>query len=525
MTLPSRTSEPERGSTAPHNAIVVLLDTLNRHMIGAYGGNEFDTPNLDRFAARSVRFDRHYAASLPCLPARHDILCGAWDFFWKPWGSIELWEDAITVPLRKAGVVTKLVTDHPHLFETGGENYHVDFTAWDYQRGHESDPWRTRPDPSWTGAPSFGRGWTPYDSSRGWFDDEEQFPGPKTMAAAVRWLDDEAPTDERFLLFVDEFDPHEPFDSPEPYASLYDPDWEGPHLIWPPYTQGAVADGTLTPAEGRQVRAQYGAKLTMIDAWFGRLLDALDRNDRWRDTAVIVCTDHGHYLGEKDIWGKPGVPIYQPLGHIPLMIAWPGRAAGAVDALTTTVDLHATLADLFAVASRQRTYGRSLIPLLTGAASSVREWTLAGVWGREVHLIDDNARSGTGNGAGPVKYVRAPVGANDPLSMWSNRWSTMPVTQAPDLRLPDPDERARLDHMPGSTIPVIRQPFVDGDLLPFWAYGARPGQHHLFDLDADPDEQGDLVGTATEKVLADRLREALIEVDAPSDQLTRLGLT
>ena len=101
------------------------------------------------------------------MPARHDLLVGALDFLWKPWGSIELWEEPITASLRRAGVVTMLVTDHPHLFETGGENYHIDFTAWDYQRGHESDPWRTRPDPSWIGAPSFGRGHTPYDNSRG----------------------------------------------------------------------------------------------------------------------------------------------------------------------------------------------------------------------------------------------------------------------------------------------------------------------------------------------------------------------
>ena len=147
-------------SPAPQRAIVVLLDSLNRHMLGCYGGGEFDTPNLDRFARRAVRFTKHYSGSLPCMPARHDILCGALDFLWKPWGSIELWEEPLTVPLRRAGVTTMLISDHPHLFEMGGENYHCDFTAWDYQRGHESDPWRTRPDPSWVGTPSFGRGWT-----------------------------------------------------------------------------------------------------------------------------------------------------------------------------------------------------------------------------------------------------------------------------------------------------------------------------------------------------------------------------
>jgi hypothetical protein len=406
-----------------------------------------------------------------------------------------------------------LVTDHPHLFETGGENYHCDFAAWDYQRGHESDLWKTRPDPSWIGAPSFGRGHMPYDNSRGWFRGEDDFPGPRTLSTAARWLEDDAPHHERFLLFVDEFDPHEPFDTPEPYASMYDPTWEGPHLIWPPYASAAVARGVLSAREARQVRASYGAKLTMIDAWLGRVLDVLDRTSRWSDTAVIVCTDHGHFLGEKDIWGKPAVPVYEPLGHIPLFVAWPGAAAGSTDALTTGVDLFATLADLFGITTiEHRTHGRSLIPLLTGEVRSVREHALSGVWGREVQVIGDG-----------MKYMRAPDGDNAPLSMWSNRWSTMPIHRHPDLRLPPPDGRAILDHMPGTDIPVIRQPFELGDRLPYWAL-ARFDGNHLFDLDDDPGEDRDLVGGAAEAVATDRLVAALEEIDAPKDQFLRLGL-
>ncbi len=497
------------------NVVVVLLDSLNRHHLGCYGGTEFDTPNLDRFARRSVRFTQHYSGALPCMPARHDLLVGALDFLWRPWGSIELWEEAITVALRRAGVVTKLVTDHPHLFETGGENYHVDFTAWDYERGHEGDLWRTRPDPSWIGAPAFGRGHTPYDISRGWFRAEDDFPGPRVMREATRWLTEEAPAHERFLMFVDEFDPHEPFDTPEPYASMYDASWrEAQHLIWPPYTVGAIRKGVISEREAHQVRAQYGGKLTMIDAWFGRLLDALALDD----TAVIVCTDHGHFLGEKDIFGKPGCPIYEPLGHTPLLIAWPGIAGGTTcDALTTNVDLHATLCDVFGVVPDHRTHGRSLLPLLRGEATSVRDGALSGVWGREVHLIADHAQ-------GMSKYVRAPEGANEPLSMWSNRWSTMPVHSHPDLRLPRPDDRAVLDRMPGSTVPVIRQPFTAADHLPFWAYTDFVGTL-AFDLGEDANEERNLAGDALGRELADMLHAALREVEAPADQFVRLGYT
>lgn len=497
-------------ATGPRNCVVVLLDSLNRHHVGAYGGTEFDTPNLDRLARRSVRFDGHVAGSLPCIPARHDLLVGALDFPWRPWGSIELWESSIVASLRRAGVTSVLVSDHPHLFETGGENYHTDFSAWDYVRGHESDPWRTRPDPSFLGAPLADTGrWHPYDDSRTWFRGEDDFPGPRTMAAAAEWLRRDAPHHDRFFLLVDEFDPHEPFDTPEPYASMYDPGWSGPRPVWPPYTKqpGAVDDATA-----RALRAGYGGKLTMIDAWLGRVLDALDETGRWDDTVVVLCTDHGHYLGERDLWGKPPVPVYREMGHLPLLVAWPGAAPRPVDALTTTVDLHATLRDLFGVEVGHRTHGRSLAPLVRGETRSVREHALAGVWGREVHLI-----------TGDRKYVRAPAGPNAPLSMWSNRWSTMPVPDVPDLRLPLPDDRAVLDRVPGSTVPVIRQPFREGDLLPYWAWGGFSG-NALYDLGDDPGETRNLAGRRAEKEAADQLREALRAIEAPDDQLDRLGL-
>jgi arylsulfatase A-like enzyme len=506
-------------SNGPRNVVVVLLDSLNRHMLGAYGGTEFETPNLDRFGAGAVRFTRHYTGSLPCMPARHDILCGALDFLWKAWGSVEIWEDAITYGLRAAGVTTQLISDHPHLFETGGENYHCDFTAWDYQRGHEGDAWKTRADPSWAGAPGFGRHWMPYDNSRGWFRSEADFPGPKTMAAAARWITENASQPEyrkdgRFFLFVDEFDPHEPFDTPEPWASKYDPDWEGPHLIWPPYVVGAQQRGVLTERQARQVRCQYGAKLSMIDAWFGKLLEAIDASGSAADTMVVVCTDHGHYLGEKDIWGKPGAPIYQPMGHIPLMIRCPGAEPGVCNALTTAVDLFATLADVFGVTLRQRTHGRSLMPLLRGETDKIRDWLVTGVWGREVVLVTDRH-----------KYVRGPAGANAPLSMLSNRWSTMPTHGAldPHLALPFPDARAFLDRMPGSDIPVIHQTWAAGDQVPYWAL-FRPTGNYVFDLEADPAEETNLAGSSLEAELAERLRAALTELEAPKTQFERLGL-
>ena len=502
----------------PKKAVVVLLDSLNRHMLGCYGGAEFETPNLDRFAARSVKFNNHYTGSLPCMPARHDILVGALDFLWRPWGSIELWERPITHELRRKKIPTHLFSDHPHLFETGGENYHTDFFAWDYTRGHEGDPWKTRSDPSWIGTPTLpakqrGGEELAYDISRTYFRDELDFPGPRTMQSSADWLREHGSHHESFMIFVDEFDPHEPFDTPAPWANKYDPDWKDELLIWPPYAVGGVENGVITEREGQHVRANYGSKLSMIDHWFGRILDEMDRQDLWADTLFILCTDHGHYLGEKDIWGKPRVPQYEVLGHIPLMIAAPGIKPAEISALTTNVDINATLADLFDVETRYLTHGKSLLPLIHQEQNSVREYAIGGVFGQWVQIQD-----------GENKYIRAPVDNGFPLSMWSNRWSTMPVTQLPSLRLPDPDQRAFLDYMPNSKIPVIRQPFEQGDLLPFWAMNPAIDDHHLYRIVDDPSEQENRVGEDLEKRMIELLRTALQEVDAPKEQFARLGI-
>ncbi len=508
---------PGSPTATPSNVIVILLDSLNRHLIGPYGSHEFATPNLDRFAARAMTFTNHHSGSLPCMPARHDLLCGAQDFLWRPWGSIEVWEDAITYELRRHGVVTQLVTDHPHLFESGGENYHTDFSAWDYVRGHEDDPWKTRLDPSWFGTPalpaaaaSIHRG---YDTSRTYFRSEQEFPGPRTMRAAADWLSDNAGDHERFFLLVDEFDPHEPFDTPEPWASMYDDTWEGPRVIWPPYTP---AGGRNVPDErtGRHLRANYGAKLSMIDHWFGRVLDVVDQTNLWETTAVFVLTDHGHYLGDRGgIWGKPGVPIFSEMGHIPLLVAWPGVAPSRNDALSTTVDVHATLSEIFNVTVTQRTHGHSLVGEITGTRPTTREHVLTGVWGREVVYVDAHWR-----------YARTPVTANRPLSMFSNRWSTMPVHAYPELRLPRPDSRAYLDTMPGSSVPVIRQPFTGDDAVPFWAMtGAFLGDQ-LFNRVEDPAEVDNRASELDASGVVEALRDALQRLDAPAEQLERLGV-
>ena len=129
------------------NVICILMDSMNRHFLPAYGNDWVQTPNLDRIQKRAVTFDRFFTGSMPCMPARRDLWSGNQEFLWRPWGSLEPWDATLPQALKDKGVFTGLVSDHYHLWERGGENYHVDFETWEFIRGHETDPWVGGPTP------------------------------------------------------------------------------------------------------------------------------------------------------------------------------------------------------------------------------------------------------------------------------------------------------------------------------------------------------------------------------------------
>ncbi len=104
--------------------ILVLMDTLNRRMLDIYNPDTVvKTPNLARLAEKSVVFEQHWSGSLPCMPARKDLLTGRMDFLERGWGGLEPFNETFPEILSKHGIYTHIVTDHYHYFATGGENY------------------------------------------------------------------------------------------------------------------------------------------------------------------------------------------------------------------------------------------------------------------------------------------------------------------------------------------------------------------------------------------------------------------
>lgn len=489
------------------NVICILMDSLNRHFLPAYGADWVLTPNLERLRQQAVTFDRYFIGSMPCMPARRDLWTGIQEFLWRPWGSLEPWDEPLPRTLKRAGVFTGLVSDHYHLWEEGGENYHVDFESWEFIRGHENDPWAGGPTP----AAETGKGHaTPrYRRNRQRFCREEDWLAPRTFREAARWLEENARTHERFFLMVDEFDPHEPFDCPEEHWRRYDPDWRGPKdFYWPVYGRNEY-----TEAEVRHLRARYAGKVTLADRYLGQLLDRMDDYGLWENTALFLMTDHGHFLGEHGWWGKPGCPQYRAISHLPFFAYLPGAKGNRrTTALATHVDLHATILDCLGCRPPRPIDGISLLPVLRGEVEQVRQAVLFGWWGRRVNWTD-----------GHRLYLRAPVRPdNQPLCFYTNRWST-----APWWEIPKPDERTHFGRfMPRVEMPVGRQPLNAAEMqrihnirLDDLAQGSL-----LFDLDADPAEERNLVGSSLEKEIAEQLKAQLEIQGAPAEQFERLGL-
>ena len=127
----------------------------------------------------------------------------------------------------------------------------------------------------------------------------------------------------------------------------------------------------------------------MVDRWFGALTAALDELDLWNDTVVIVTTDHGHDLGERGTFGKQ-FPHYDSHANIPLLIWHPAYPAHErpIGALTSTVDLFATILEIADATPPQRTQSYSLVPLLQGASSPQREAVVYGTFGQGVCCTD-----------------------------------------------------------------------------------------------------------------------------------------
>lgn len=373
--------------------VFVLFDSLNRAALGCYGSKEVATPNFDRFSKRALTFDRHYVGSLPCMPARRDIHTGRLNFMHRSWGPLEPFDNSMPQMLAEAGVYTHLISDHFHYFEDGGATYHSRYKTWEFVRGQEYDPWIAMVQPP---LERFKKEFSDkhynvptepkrlqHQVNREILREEHEFPGPQCFERAFAFLDMNRDAD-NWMLHLECFDPHEPFHAPEKYKAAYRTSYAGGILDWPKY-----APVRESPEEIAEIRANYAALVSMCDAYFGKLLDYFDAHHLWKDTCLVLTTDHGFLLSEHDWWGKNLTPYYEEISHIPMIMHHPdfaGRAGERVSSLTQTVDLMPTLLDIHGVAIPAEVTGSSIMWIARGEAS--HDALLFGMFGGPVAITD-----------------------------------------------------------------------------------------------------------------------------------------
>jgi len=357
------------------NFVVIMNDTLRPDYLSAYGNKGVHTPHAAEFAKTAAVFDQAYVGSFPTIPNRTDIFTGRFGEPFHPW--LPLSYDEVTLPdiLRENGFVTQLICDTPHLIN-GGHNFDWPFNAWEFIRGQEIDRYGMDSDPIAlpfkdtlkSPAQQINRSIAQYlrnVRSQRTVEDTATF---RTCESAVRWLERNT-GHEKFFLWIDAFDPHEPNWPPQEYIDMYDPGYDGDVYLM------HVPDPTkLTDAEVNNIIARYKASVTFCDECFGRIVRTIDRLGLAGDTCVVWMSDHGTYLNEHGhILTK--TCEYDEVTRTVLMIRTPnGEIAGQrLDELVQPADLAPTVVDLAGITSPGRMQGKSFAPLLRGQECHVRE--------------------------------------------------------------------------------------------------------------------------------------------------------
>lgn len=383
------------------NVLYVVSDDLNTRL-GCYGDPLVRTPNLDRLAAKGVRFDRAYCQYPLCNPSRASFLTGLRPDHTGVYENATQFRqnipDVVTLPqaFHNAGYFAARVGKLYHYGVPGqiGTSGLDDPASWEKvvnPRGRD----KTDEDKVFSLLPGkFGGtlSWLAADGT-----DEEQTDGIGA-AEAIKLL--EQNRERPFFLAVGFYRPHTPYVSPKRWFDMYPRD----RIRLPEVAEGeraagpAPAFGSSHPEQDRMTDEQrkeaiqaYIAATSFMDAQLGKLLDALDRLQLAQRTIVVFQSDHGYHLGEHGLWQK--MSLFENSARVPLVIYDPRQPRGKTCTRTVElVDLYPTLTDLCGVKAPEKLDGKSLKPLLYDqsaawdrpAYTQVRRAPVRGGMGRSV---------------------------------------------------------------------------------------------------------------------------------------------
>lgn len=345
---------------------------------------------------------------------------------------------------------------------------------------------------------------------------EEDISIAQNFKHGLEFIDENFRSDNWFLQ-LEEFDPHEPYYVPDRFLSLYEKEYHGRPFDWPQYFR--VGHSGETEEEIQHVINKYRAVVSMCDYYLGQVLDRMDQYDLWKDTMLIVNTDHGFLLTEHNWWGKVREPIYDELAHTPFFL-WDPRSGVRNEhrgALCQTIDIAPTLLDFFNVPIPQDMQGKALRDTVA-SDQPVREYALFGMHGFHVNVTD-----------GRYVYMRTPVREHlDDLYDYMQTPTSYPNSVTLDkLRQ---GQMCWDFHFTKGT-PLLRLPghcmgMIPNDPEALYAPDGLYGEGNLlFDLEQDPKQLQPLHDEAVESRMIEAMKQLMEENEAPAEQYVRLGLS
>ena len=380
------------------NVVLIVIDSLRADHVGCYGNNWIQTPNLDALAKEGVLFERCFPESLPTIPARRAMLTGNRVFPFRGWGTkpgdqvaTPGWEplgdtDIILSEIFfEEGYRTAFITDTYHLFKPS-MNFHRGFREWRWIRGQEGDAYDSCPPskdliepyikPNMKEGSYVHNQITQYLANTADRKTEADYFSPMVFSEGVRWIEKNHDAD-KFFLYLDCFDPHEPWDPPKKYREMYDPNYKGKEIICP---QHGNPLNYMTQEELKHTRALYAAEVTMVDKWLGKFIDRVREFGLLDKTAVIVISDHGHPIGEHGIIRKHGAAMFPTLMDCPFIIRHPqGIGAGKrIKEFVYHHDLFPTILGLADIDSPMKVDGEDVWPLVMDQGGLKREYVTCG---------------------------------------------------------------------------------------------------------------------------------------------------
>ncbi len=387
------------------NAIVLMFDSLQHNYLGCYGNDWIKTPNYDRFAREGVVFENCYIEGLPTVPCRRAMMTGRYTLPVAGWVPLNMNDTTIADLCWGRPIDTALIYDTAPMRLTKF-GYSRGFDKVWFNHGHEADADFYAGDPLYHDNPDdyiedhfaqeadaihgsavvepLRHELTCYlKQTQYWRTADDRYVA-KTLKKATEYLE-QVDRNKQFFLWIDSFDPHEPWNPPSVYLKEpcpYDPDFKGKDQFLP--LMGDVST-YFTEPELHHIRMLYAELVTVCDHYLGKFMDDIRRLGFEENTLMLIVSDHGEPMGNGEhghgIMRKCRPWPYEELVHAPMLLRAPGIKAGQrIKSFVQNVDVAPTVCDWLGIGVHPDMQGFSLLPLVRGEVEKVRDFAIAGYW-------------------------------------------------------------------------------------------------------------------------------------------------